>query len=425
MFPAGAQFQNGGTQPGTTNSPQLGQAPFRQQQFVPDISLIIDVGVGGYTLDDETRQAFVSPYNLTGRADTHHQINPNTGFNLNYAELTLSAPVDPYLDLFTTFHLAAFEFEIEEAYGRTRGLPFNTEIIAGKFLSHFGRLNSQHAHFWQFNDKPVVYDAFFGSENLNELGVRLSWLAPTDFFLDLGVEVLQGVNPNSFGQQGFISGDRELRPVDWPNLIVATAKSSFDLTDNMVLLAGLSYAQGGTRLVSGEDAADPHAGHFHAQQLSEPAPLLNNYVASTQILGADTSFRWFFDSYTELSWQSEVLLRQSSGSQYDNGEASAASVLQLGGYSQLIWRFAQQWHAGFRADVMGLNQITVADNTPSPTIPQTRYTTMLQYTPSEFTRLRLQYNLDASGFSQVAQAPVHGVFFNLNLVMGAHGAHEF
>lgn len=391
------------------------QAPFRQQQFVPDISLILDMGVGGYSVDDAQRQSFISPYNLQQQVDTHHMINPNTGFNLNYAELSLSAPVDPFLDLFTVFHLSAFEIEIEEAYGRTRGLPFNTEVKAGKFLSHFGRLNAQHAHFWKFNDSPLVYQHFFGSENLNELGLRLSWLAPTDFYLDFGLEILQGQNPVSFGQQGFESGDRELKAVNWPNLLVGTAKASVDLTDNMVLLGGLSYARGGHRVVNnGTVAEDDHSGHFHAQQIAEGMPL-QNYVGVSQILGADLSLRWFMNAYQELSWQSEILLKESSGNQYIEGQPIAHRFLQTGGYSELVWRFAQQWRSGLRADIMA------ADSQ----VPQTRYTALLEHYPSEFTRLRLQYNLDATGFDSQAQAPVHGLFLNLNMVMGAHGAHVF
>lgn len=413
--------------PGSTAS--FLQAPFRQQQFVPDISLILDMGVGGYTVDDAQRQSFISPYNLQQQVDTHHMINPNTGFNLNYAELSLSAPVDPYLDLFTTFHLSAFEFEIEEAYGRTRGLPFNTEVKAGKFLSHFGRVNPQHAHFWNFNDSPLVYQHFFGSENLNELGVRLGWLAPTDFYLDLGLELLQGQNPVSFGQRGFISGDQELKAVNWPNLLVGTAKASVDFGDDVVLLGGLSYARGGHRVVNdGSAGDDAHAGHFHAQQLADGSPL-QYYVGATQVLGLDTSLRWFINSYQELSWQSELLLKDSSGNQYVEGQPVARHFLQLGGYSELVWRFAQQWRTGVRADVMGLNQNMGQDlnqdSDPQATTAQTRYTALLEYYPSEFSRLRLQYNLDATGFDLQSQAPVQELFLNLNLVMGAHGAHVF
>jgi hypothetical protein len=407
------------------------QAPFRQQQFVPDISLILDMGVGGYSIEDAQRQSFISPYNLQQQVDSHHMINPNTGFNLNYAELSLSAPVDPYLDLFTVFHLSAFEIEIEEAYGRTRGLPFNTEIKAGKFLSHFGRLNAQHAHFWNFNDNPLVYQHFFGSENLNELGLRLGWLAPTDFYLDFGLEFLQGQNPVSFGQQGFVSGDRELKAVNWPNLVVGTAKASVDLSDNLVLLGGLSYARGGQRVVNnGAVAEDAHAGHFHAQQLAEGTPV-QNYVGVSQVFGADASLRWFINSYQELSWQSELLFKDSSGNQYVEGQPVARQLLQLGGYSELAWRFAQQWRTGLRADIMGLNQdVNQGSNGAAlqdlqPSAAQTRYTALLEYYPSEFTRLRMQYNLDATGFDLQSQAPVHGLFLNLNLVMGAHGAHVF
>ena len=94
-----------------------------------------------------------------------------------------------------------------------------------------------------------------------------------------------------------------------------------------------------------------------------------------------------------------------------------------------MWRFAQQWRTGVRADVMGLNQNMGQDlnqdSDPQATTAQTRYTALLEYYPSEFSRLRLQYNLDATGFDLQSQAPVQELFLNLNLVMGAHGAHVF
>ncbi|MGV3524058.1 MAG: hypothetical protein ACO1RX_07535 [Candidatus Sericytochromatia bacterium] len=396
-------------------------APFSQQNFVPDISLILDVSAGGRSLGNEDYAALRNPFDLRNRNSLHHVSNANNGFNLNYAELTISSPADPYLDLLATFHLSGFEIEIEEAYFNSRGLPWNLQFKGGKFLSHFGRLNAQHAHFWSFEEQPLVYRSFFGAENINELGARLSWLAPVDFYLDLGLEVLQGSNSSSFGTEGFAVGDTRQAGVNLPNLLVGTVKTSLDLTDELVLLGALSYAQGGTRFA----AASETTGHTHVHQVREPLPGLDNVAGATQVFGGDLSLRYLFDSYTDLTWQSEVLVRRLSGSRYDGSGRHSLDLTQSGLYSQLLWRFAQQWRSGLRLDLLGHEQRSTDGQTSDGPGWLPRYSAMLEYHPSEFSRLRLQYNLDNSRWLNSQQTPVHEVFLSLNLAIGAHGAHEF
>lgn len=394
-------------------------SPFSQQNFVPDISVIVDSSLGFRSVSNETYKAQVSPFRLAPAFNEHHVDNLNNGFNLNYAELTLSSAIDPNFDLFTTFHLSDFEIEIEEAYFNTRGLPWNIQVKGGKFLSHFGRLNSQHAHFWSFNDAPIVYRHFFGNEHLNELGARVSWLAPTDFYLDLGLEILQGNNSNSFGTTGFEVGDQKLEEVNLPNLLVGTLKASWDLLDNLTLLSGLSYAQGGTRWNRSATAS----ADAHVHQVNNGS--FQSLAGGSQILGADMSLRYFFDSYSDLNWQSEFLWRNLSGSHYDAQGRHALISSQSGLYSQLLWRFAQQWRTGIRLDLMSHDALQSESLNQSSGPQYPRYTAMLEFLPSEFSRFRLQYNLEQGLNAANQYQMTHGVFLNLNLVMGAHGAHQF
>lgn len=389
--------------------------PFNQQAFVPAISLILDTSLGLHNLDNETFGGLHSPLSLS-RPEEVEGDNLSNGFNLNYAELSLQAPIDPFLDLFTVFHLHPDAFEIEEAYATTRGLPFNLTFKAGKFLSHFGRINPQHAHFWNFNDQPLVYEAFFGAEGLNELGGRLSWLAPTPFYLDLGLEVLQGNNEASFGKQGFTLGSQSVSEANFPSLMVATVKSSVDLLDNLVLLGGLSYAQGGSRFFATGEAGDKATGDGSLQA----------FAGNTLIAGGDLSLRWFIDSYNELSWQNEFLYRHLDGQSYTAQGSSRLTKDQSGLYSQLAWRFGQQWRTGVRLDLLTQNQTLADGGSSSGPSLLPRYSAMVEFLPSEFTRLRLQYELDQSRFAaDGTNQAVHGLYLNLNLAMGAHGAHQF
>lgn len=152
-------------------------APFSQSRFVPDISLIADFAAIGRNVSDAIWAELGIP-GLSSGNDAEHNLR---GFNLRYAELAISAVSDPYFDLTAVFHLTVDEFEIEEAYARTRRLPFGLQLKVGKFLSAFGRNNAQHAHYWSFDGAPMLNRLFFGAEGLNELGVQLTWLAPLPF----------------------------------------------------------------------------------------------------------------------------------------------------------------------------------------------------------------------------------------------------
>jgi len=103
--------------------------PFSQTKFVPAISFIMDVSYLNRNIDDFESVGFEIPGFLhAGHSDGHSHsgslLNGDKGFNFNYAELSLFATVDPYFDLFTSFHLGEDHFEVEEAYVTTRKLPY-------------------------------------------------------------------------------------------------------------------------------------------------------------------------------------------------------------------------------------------------------------------------------------------------------------
>jgi hypothetical protein len=54
-----------------------------------------------------------------------------------------------------------------------------------------------------------------------------------------------------------------------------------------------------------------------------------------------------------------------------------------------------------------------------------RYTTMLEFSPTEFSRFRLQYAYDRSRYLDVVQKPIHEVLLQMNIAVGPHGAHSF
>ena len=206
-------------------------ASFSQTAYLPDIALILNMSALSRDIDNSTYEGFAVP-GFIDAGEAELPFNKNRGFNLNYAEVAMHSSVDPYFDAFAIFHLHPDEFEIEEAYVQTTSLPYALRIKAGKFRSAFGRINEKHQHAWHFDNQPLVYKAMFGPDGIGDPGIQLQWVAPTDTYLMIGAEAMQGTNDRSFG-------DAEAN-----NLYIGYLKSSVDLTDALSVLGGVSLAHG-------------------------------------------------------------------------------------------------------------------------------------------------------------------------------------
>ena len=346
---------------------------FDQKSFLPDIALILDGSAVGRNVDNSTYETRYIPgfseYDPNEEAEI--PFNKNRGFNFNYAELALHSTVGPYFDADAIFHLHPDEFEIEEAYITSRSLPDGLRAKMGKFRSEFGRINAIHQHAWSFTSQPLVYEALLGSEGINDAGVQLQWVAPTDTYLMAGVEAMQGTNDVSFG-------DTEAN-----NLYIGYLKSSVDIGDTTTLLGGLSLAHG-----------------------------KNETKNNTDIYGADLTLKTALDSYSSIAWQSELL--------YRDMKEDAGSSKQAGFYTQLFYRYDQNWAGGVRYGRLFKNSDTQPDDLD-------RYTAVLEYKPFEFTKFRLQYTYDRSqAFGTNDQRKNSSeLLLGFTIEAGAHGAHAF
>lgn len=91
--------------------------------YMPDISLITDFSYVSRNKSDDVSHHYGIPGVSHGYLGSHDhdgdaekRMNSDEGFNFNYAELVMSSEVDPYFNMFATFHLTEDSFEIEEAY---------------------------------------------------------------------------------------------------------------------------------------------------------------------------------------------------------------------------------------------------------------------------------------------------------------------
>jgi hypothetical protein len=99
---------------------------------------------------------------------------------------------------------------------------------------------------------------------------------------------------------------------------------------------------------------------------------------------------------------------------------SAENISDWGMYSQVLWGFKPRWVTGIRGDYAGGNSATYDSSDPFRG-ERYRVSPVLTFYPSEFSKLRLQYNYDTGEFV----GDQHSVWMQLEFLLGAHGAHKF
>lgn len=102
----------------------------------------------------------------------------------------------------------------------------------------------------------------------------------------------------------------------------------------------------------------------------------------------------------------------------ETGEPVTDELSDTGLYSQVLWGFRHRWVAGARIDLAG-GDGAAADPLRDDRL---RLSADLTFFPSEFSKFRAQYNLDDA---QHAEGLEHSVWLQVELLLGAHGAHKF
>lgn len=324
-------------------------------------------GIASLLPDISLTGNFVGGWFSDEPAGTQGHDPARTGFTLQQIELVLQSVVDPYFRGDVILVFLEDGVELEEGYFTTLGLPRGLQVKGGKFLLPVGRQNQKHLEMWDFVDNTLVNKYLLGAEGLSELGLEVAYLFPTPFFLQLQGTFSNGDNGTSFGGT---------RTKDF--LYQGRLSSSVDLGQDVTLLVGGSGAFGFNDEASGND---------------------------TRIFGGDILIKWKPKAYRSLTWQSEYLWRDkefAGGRQKDGGF-----------YSYVDWQFAKRWHAGIRFDQMGLPEGVI--------LKEYRIAPAVTFNPTEFSRLRLQYEYDKVRTVD----PVHAVFLQIQFNFGPHGAHPF
>jgi hypothetical protein len=337
------------------------------------------------------------------------------GFNARNIELAFNGAVDPYFEGFANIVFKLdndneTDVEVEEAFMQTTSLPYNLQLKAGQFFAAFGRLNPVHPHAWDFVDAPLVNGLFLGPDGLRGVGAQISWTLPLPWYSQLIFASQNGRGSTGFsfrnpGDDGIffdrVTTDREVRGLQdfvW----IPRWENSVDLSPTQVVLAGVSGAFG-----SNETGAN----------------------SRTQIYGGDLFYKWK-SSHAEggfpfVKWQTEAMYRRfEAGRGVDQSFPVAETFHDWGMYSQVLWGFKKGWVAGVRGDYVHMQDSHFTDDLDRQS--RSRVSANLTWYPTEFSKLRLQYNHDflESNFF-LSDRQVDSVFLQFEFILGAHGAHKF
>jgi hypothetical protein len=155
------------------------------REYLPIIMAFCAVLLGASTTKSQTTVnpdiSAIADTRFIDRRNAPEEIGPNKPqFEFNELELAVSGYLNPYARADAIFSVAGSgQTDIEEAYATLlRGLPWNLQIKAGKYLVDFGKLNTQHAHQWSWIDRPLMFQRFFGEEGLKGTGINVTTLVP-------------------------------------------------------------------------------------------------------------------------------------------------------------------------------------------------------------------------------------------------------
>ena len=438
--------------PAGSTRPTLGNA------FNPSIGVVLNGMVSRYSSDESS---------IPGFQLGHESERPASGLGLGHSEITMSSNVDDKFFGNLTLGLGVHpgepvELELEEAYIQTlpgAGLPEGMRIKAGRSLWTFGYLNELHAHGDDFADRPLPNRVFLDNA-FNDDGAELSIVLPTDFYSEVGIGAFRG-DDTPFGGSA-----------DGHDAWSMYARFGGDLGRDAAwriggyMLAGDTGNRGGghghghgheahdegttrgePRRRRGEhhdeehhdeehhdeeehdheehdheehDHEEHHDHHGHAEFFSE-----GMFSGSTKLYGVDFRSTWAPTGDArerELILQGEYFWRAESGTYElaaeegeEHGESEYFDTTARGWYAQAIYKFLPRWRIGVRYSRLRPSDAMEIDRDPAAVAA------MIDWTNSEFGRLRLQYNRETLAEGEHDNQ----VILQYIMSLGAHPAHTF
>ena len=297
----------------------------------------------------------------------------------------------------------ADKVELEEAYLLTTpdaNLPQGLSIKAGRAFWTLGYLNEHHAHADDFADRPLPYRAYL-NKAFNDDGLEVTYILPTDYYVEIGGGIFRGDDFPLGGADGENYGA-------WSSF--ARIGGDIDINQNWRLGAYIlsGKAPGGRK--SNEDAVT-FTGDSDLYALDFRYSLAPTGNAREQ----------------ELVIQTEYFARDEDGTYNDTGSSTGDVIFNddsHGWYVQSIYKFDTQYRIGARYSELEAPSVPtglVGSTLDSSGHDPNTFSVMADWTNSEFSRIRLQYNENKLN----STTDDRQIILQYTMSYGAHSAHKY
>ncbi|MDA7705607.1 hypothetical protein N8772_03945 [Rickettsiales bacterium] len=359
----------------------------------------------GIVLNGKFRTFSKNESELKGFGIGHEGERGNENFSLGESELNFASNID---DKFFGSLTAAIvreggedKIELEESFIKTRpelGLPTGMEIKIGRSFWNLGYLNEHHAHTDDFSNRPLVYRAFM-NRSFNDDGAQISYILPTSFYSEIGGGTFRG-NDFPFGNG------------DGTGSYSAYLRIGGDITDNQNFRIGAS-------ILSGESKG---SGRANEEGIS--------FIGKSDLYIADLRYNFTPTGNAkqqEIILQGEYFFRDELGT-YEAANDSTGRVVfddnSSGWYVQSIYKFNPNYRIGVRYGELNSPSTPTGlagSHLDADGFDAKTYTAMLDWTNSEFSRIRVQYD------HEELERNNHDNQFTLQYIvsLGAHSAHKY
>lgn len=343
-----------------------------------------------------------------------HMHGPKKGLQIGHWEAMLEGDLSDNLKARVNLAMSDpkdedIEFEWEEVYLQTKGLGNGLKFTLGRSFTELGYHTSKHGHEWDFVDQPLIIDAIYGAHPTFD-GARMNWVAPTDQYLELGLE----------------ASDGESFPAKGGETISLFAKTGSDIDQSNSWLAGLGVYR------ANDVDNRTHPGHEHEGEEHEPTV----FSGDVDIVTLGAVYKWAPMGNVKaqnFTLQAEYFRKNEEGSWtwHEEGppeteETESYDGKHSGFYAQAVYQWQPNWRVGYRFEKIQADNYIDGNKDElehaglGDEHKPKRQSLMLDYSPSHESRVRLQYNRDERSSTTDDQW-----YIQYTHSFGSHGAHAY
>ena len=405
-----------------TTSTARAAKPASDNAFNPAIGVVLNGLFSQHSADE---------FEIHGFPTGHESERAAEGLSLGHSEIAMSGSIDDKFLGSLTLGLGVHpgeptEVELEEAYVQTlpgAGMPEGMRIKAGRSLWTFGYLNEQHAHGDDFADRPLPYRTFLDNA-YNDDGAEVSFVLPTETYSEFGAGLFRGDDFPFAGSADGIGAWSAFARVGGDFGRDSAWRLGGYVLDGKVRNRGGGHGHAGEGDDDHEDEdhedEEHHDEHEHAEFFSEGV-----FSGDARLYAVDFRSTWAPTGNArdrEVILQGEYFWRKETGTYElepeegeEHGEEEYFDLTTPGWYLQGIYKFHPNWRVGAR-----YSRLIAPDEMELERDP-TAFSAMVDWSNSEFSRLRLQFNRE----SFAEDGHDNQLMLQYIMSLGAHPAHTF